>query len=140
MEWIQTVYEANLAHVEHGIIQNLGSRVALITRVGRKLKDCIVDQTVTKEVALQHITLGIRELHTISLAHCDICISNCYVDMSGRTPVVFLDDLEYIRPIDASPPPPPHNSRLPRGHVLPLTARELDLLQLKTLEIEIMSV
>lgn len=140
MELIQTVYEANLAHVEHDVIKNLESRVAIITRVGRKLRDCIVDRTVTKEVALQHITLGIRELHNINLAHCDICVSNCYVDMSGRTPVVFLDDLEYIRSIDASPPPPPHNNRLPHGFVLPLTARELDLLQLKSLEIEIMSI
>jgi hypothetical protein len=57
--------------------------------------------------------------------------------MSGPTPVVFLDDLEYIRPMGASPP---HNSRLPDGFVLPLTARELDLLQLKSLEIEIMRI
>jgi hypothetical protein len=141
MEMIQAVYEANLAHVEHGVVENRESKVALITRVGRQLIDCIVDQTVTKEVALQHITLGIRELHSINLAHCDICVSNCYVDMSGPTPVVFLDDLEYIRPIGASPPPsPPHNSRLPDGFALPLTARELDLLQLRSLEIEIMRI
>jgi hypothetical protein len=140
MELIKTVYEANLPHVEHGRVENPGSRTALITRVGRMLKDCIVDGTVTKAVALQHITLGIYELHTINLAHCDICVSNCYVDLSGGTPVVFLDDLEYIRPSDAPPPPFPHNSRLPPGFVLPIIARDLDLLQLESLKIEIMSI
>jgi hypothetical protein len=65
MELIQAVYEANLAHVEHGVVENRESKVALITRVGRQLIDCIVDQTVTNEVALQHITLGIRELHSM---------------------------------------------------------------------------
>lgn len=60
--------------------------------------------------------------------------------MIGRTPVVFLDDLEYIRCINASPPSPSHNSRLPYGHELPLTAGELDFLQLLTLEIEIMRI
>jgi hypothetical protein len=138
MEMIQTVYEANLPHVEHGIVPNVESRAALITTVGRKLKDCILDGTVTKAVAIQHITLGIHELHALNFACCDLCVSNCSVDLSGEAPVVFLNDLEYIRPLDAPPPPSPHNSRLPPGFELPITSRDLDLLQLKSLEFEIM--
>lgn len=137
MEVIKAIYNAQLPHVEHGVVQNIECQTALITRVGRQLHDCIRKKIVTKEIAIDHITLAIGQLHAINLAHCDICVNNCYVDLSGRNPIVFLNDLEYARPLDAAPPQPPHNSRLPPGHALPSTAEELDFLQLKSFKIEI---
>jgi hypothetical protein len=115
--WIKEIYEAKLDHVEHGIVQDMKRSVVLVQRIGRQLKGCIIDGTVSKESAYHQIAMGVEELHRIGFAHCDICVSNCSVDVSGPTPVVFLNDLEYVRLVDMPPPPPPppHNSRLSEG-------------------------
>jgi hypothetical protein len=137
MEWIKSIYDAKLDHVEFGEIQDFRG-VTLVQRIGRTLKDCIRDNTVSKQAAYDQIEMGIRELHAVGFAHCDICVSNCFVDdVNGPTPVVFLVDLEYVRPVDMPSPPHPHNSRLPLGTVLPPTAEELDRLQLQTIRLEI---
>lgn len=138
MQWIGEVYQLSLLHVEHGYI--VADRTSIATRVGRTLSACITDGTVTIDVAFTHIRLGVDELHRNGFAHCDICVDNCLVDVSGPTPLVFLDDLEYIRPIDYPPPPPPHNSRLPPGTALPSTAQELDKLQLQSLKNQIVHI
>ncbi len=136
MQWINTVYQAQLPHVEHGIVQDSELSLTIATRIGRKLKDCIMDQTITKELALEHIRLGVQELHGIGFAHCDLCVDNCFVDVNGSDPIAFLDDLEYIRPLNDPPPPFPHNHRLLPGHPVPGTAEELGREQLLTLQIE----
>jgi hypothetical protein len=136
MEWIGAVYQLSLPHVEHGYVLDAILKTSIATRVGRKLNACITDRTITRDVAFAQIQSGVQELHDIGFAHCDICVDNCLVDVTGSPPTVFLDDLEYIRPVNYPPPPPPHNSRLPPGAELPSTAEELDYLQLQRLQIE----
>jgi len=136
MVWLQTIYAAKCLHVEHGIVRNSGD--VMITRIGPKLQDCIEGRVVSKETAIHHIRAGIHELHQLGFAHCDISVHNCFVDTCGPSPVVFLDDLEYVRPLqDAPPPVETHNSRLPRGVAYPSTAQQLDLLQFESLQAEI---
>jgi hypothetical protein len=136
MQYLQDVYAAQLPHVERGIIPDPKIHVARILSLGRKLSTCIGDGTVSKGVAFDHIASAVNELHSIGYAHCDICVNNCFVDTAG---VVFLDDLEYVRPADMPPPTDPgKNHRLPFGAILPPTARELDILQLQSFQLELL--
>jgi len=64
---------------------------------------------LTKDTMILQVKEGLDELHSIGLAHCDISVSNVLIDDNG---VVFLDDLEYLTPINN---PAPHHTRLPVG-------------------------
>ena len=58
---------------------------------------------------IEQVRLGLDELHSIGLAHCDISVDNVLIDDNG---VVFLGDLEYLTPVNE---PAPHFTRLPAG-------------------------
>jgi serine/threonine protein kinase len=105
-------------------------RKSLVTRVGTMLSTAIRDGMVTKEQAIAGVRAGIDQLHALGWAHCDITIDNVFVDETG---VVFLDDLEYLTPIDS---PPPHLIRVSRD-ARPATARALDELQYRSMEFDI---
>jgi serine/threonine protein kinase len=55
---------------------------------------------------MKQVSKGLEELHAIGFAHCDVCIANVFIDFNG---IVFLDDLEYLTPIND---PPPHETSL----------------------------
>ncbi len=67
------------------------------------MKDVLIGKAVQKTVGLpDKIALGVKELHEIGFAHCDISLNNIFVEFG--TNVVFLDDLEYLTPILDKPP------------------------------------
>lgn len=97
---IAVVYAAKLEHVEWGyLIENTNNQI-MITRVGRKLSDCIRDKTVTKDKAIADVRSALNELHAIGYAHCDICMDNVFVDNNN---IVFLNDLEYLVGVQENP-------------------------------------
>lgn len=136
MNYIAEVYNANLPHLEHGYVKSVELKTTVATRVGRLLSSCISDRTISKEKAVQDIRLAVQELHRLGYAHCDISLDNCFVDTSGSEPTVFLDDLEYICPLNEAPSTD-HNLRLLPGIKCPRTSGELDEEQLKTFELQI---
>ncbi len=127
MDIIRTIYAAKLHNVEQG---HVNCKSITITSVGRKLVDAITLQRVTKEDALDQITSAVAQLHSIGIAHCDICIDNVFVDVHNN--VVFLGDLEYCQPKGDDPP-----RGIRRAHQGATTAEELDARQLETLTDEL---
>jgi hypothetical protein len=120
---IEAVYKAHLAHVEWGRVPTGSARKIEITRVGIPLEHAIRSGKISVADAIEHIRLAISELHDrLSLAHCDVRIENCFYDDQMR--VAFLDDLEYLTPLES---PPPQNIWGPNP--LPSTARALDFSQ-----------
>jgi len=126
MGFMERVYthQPPLVHVESGRIFP-GTSNCMITRIGNKLQTALDRGTVTRAQIMDGVRRGLQELHDLQLAHCDVSVSNVYVDDDG---VVFLDDLEYLTPIDDAPP---HKTRLPLGidPASVTTARQLDELQ-----------
>ena len=66
---------------------------------------------------------AVRQLHSLGIAHCDICVDNVFVNVVGN--VVFLGDLEYCQLL-VNPPP----IGIRRADSRARTAGELDLIQL----------
>jgi hypothetical protein len=132
LERIQKVYEHRLQNVEWGSV-NLETRTSDVTRIGSLVETVIRQRKMSKESVIAGVRAGVEQLHRIGFAHCDIAVQNVFVDLNG---VVFLDDLEYVTPVDHLPP---HYTRLPRGGQAPKTAEELDWLQFSTFELEVNS-
>jgi predicted unusual protein kinase regulating ubiquinone biosynthesis (AarF/ABC1/UbiB family) len=80
----------------------------MITRVGRRISDALRDG-ISKQVIYDGFVAGVKQLHAHGFAHCDISISNVFVDDKG---LAFLVDLEYLTPLND---PPPHKTRIPIG-------------------------
>ena len=123
MSRIEMVYAARLPHVEYGEVR--GDNVILIKRVGMPLLEVLqARQTglVTATRAAEQIRQGGAELAGLGRAHCDLKLSNIFVDSAG----VFLDDLEYLTPLNDPAP----SVRYGRDR-LPCTARELSDRQLQ---------
>ncbi len=89
---------------------------------------CLCDVRI-REAVFQQVCQGVKELHSIGFAHCDICVENVFVDDDNT---IFLGDLEYCRRCGA--PPPTHTARADSSAK---SAEELDLIQLKVLEDEL---
>lgn len=88
---------------------------------------------MSKPTAVEHIRFALQELHRAGYAHGDVKISNCFVDRSIDPPIVFLDDLEYIRGVDDMP----RTDWRFTGENQPTTARRLDELQFDLFEISV---
>eukprot|EP01041_Mallomonas_annulata_P006272 gene6272-12703_t len=100
MSHIKHVYGQKLPHVEWGVV--IGQNKLLITRVGMRIQRAIMDELITKELAIEHIRLALEELHAIGLAHCDVFIENVFYDKV--TCCAFLADLEYLTPLNEPAP------------------------------------
>lgn len=116
---ILSVYRAHLAHVEWGSPVTGNTQAVLVTRVGHRLQDAINKGLISKATALDHVRLGLDELHTMGLAHCDVVRENVFV-MDG---IAFLDDLEYLTPINR---PAPLTARWSVDKNGNLSAKQLD--------------
>jgi hypothetical protein len=117
-----------LLHVESGRVVNHSKRECLITRLGHKLSSSTMARAhLSKDDLIQQVQNGLDELHSLGLAHCDLSLNNVFIDDAG---VVFLDDLEYLSPLN-DPPAIVNPNRLPHGTVgaSVKTAVELDNLQ-----------
>lgn len=124
---IKTTYEARLPNVEQGTVN---STSITITTIGRRLSDAIRLHITDKTSALEAVTLAVQQLHSIGMAHCDICVDNVFVSI--ETGVVFLGDLEYCRPMISAPP-----VNIRRACLTASTAQELDNIQLRKLQEEL---
>ena len=125
------IYSLALPHVEWGRSIPSDPHAIMITRVGIRLKEAIASNVITRDTAIEHVRLGMTELHGIGYAHCDIVIENVFVDQG----VAFLDDLEYLTPIGEAAPV---NSRWDNQQHPGLTARQLDVLLLMSFATEVM--
>jgi len=125
-------HQPPLAHVEYGRAFP-ETKNCMITRIGNRLQTAVMRGQVTREQVFHGVAQALHELHSIGLAHCDVSVNNVYVDDDGT---VFLDDLEYLTPIDRAPP---HITRLPFGvdPALVVTALLLDELQLQRFRLDI---
>jgi hypothetical protein len=120
---IRDVYERKLPNVEWGKVDN--NKVITIHRIGRRLEECLKNRIITKNQIWEGVVAGVQQLHDMGFAHTDISITNVFVDERG---VVFIDDLEYLSPVDAAPRD--GYGRVAADSPIPTTARELDHLQL----------
>lgn len=129
---ILEVYAHRLQHVEWGEAVLDEPNAVLITRVAMRLMDALAAGAITPQDAINHVRLGVEELHSIGYAHCDIVVENVFVDDG----VAFLDDLEYLTPVDDAAPP---TARWDRGRHPGLTARALDELLLGSFSVDVLS-
>lgn len=129
-ERMRQVHLMRLEHVEHGeghVDLGNGAFEVTMTRVGVPLSKALAEGLVSKVDARREIELGLQELHNIGLAHNDLQMRNIFWDETTRA--IFLDDLEYLSPVDGKPALVAH---APRG-VEFTTARQLDQWQLSML-------
>lgn len=129
---IVTVYGHKLSHVEWGEAVPDDANAIIITRVGSQLEDALAAGDINRDDAVAHIRLAVEELHNIGFAHCDIVMDNVFVDNDG---VAFLDDLEYLTPVND---PAPANARWNSDAHPGLSATELDTLLMKSFVLEVM--
>lgn len=128
MAIICRIYNASLPNVERGVCNS--TSIITITSVGRTLKDALRIGRITKKKAMQQARQAVEQLHSIGIAHCNICADNMFVNVVDN--VLFLGDLEYSCLKDSAPP-----SALRRSDPKATTAAELDLIQLRNLEDEL---
>ena len=132
MERIQTVYAAaELPNVEKGTIE--GDNCILVTRVGHTLAHAVHKNLIRRDDAIENIRAGINQLHGLGLAHCDICVRNVFVDIDVPH-LAFLDDLEYLTPLEDEPPTVRNAPNPP-----PVTAYLLDEYQFAQFSREVMT-
>lgn len=129
MAIIGKIYNASLPNVEQGLCNS--TSIITITSVGRTLKDALRLGRITKKKAMQQARQAVAQLHSIGIAHCDICADNLFVNVVDN--VLFLGDLEYCCLKDSVPPSALRRSDPKKA----TTAAELDLIQLRNLEDEL---
>jgi hypothetical protein len=83
---------------------------------------------------MQQVELGVSQLHANSIAHCDLCLDNIFVDNVEDGGRVFLGDVEYCCAIESPAP-----TDLRRSDRRARTAGDLDSLQLEKLKDELAS-
>ena len=107
---IQDLYGRNFPHIEYGVV-DIDNKSIIITKIGYKLTTAnLLKFGLNKDMIKKQVQLGLDELHSALLAHCDLSLNNVFIDSNG---VVFLVDLEYLTSI--TDPPPIKNHRLPFG-------------------------
>ncbi|KAF0683770.1 Aste57867_24195 [Aphanomyces stellatus] len=99
MTIIHRVYNANLQHVERGVC---GPISVTITSIGQTLQNALVNFQGNRDSIVRQVQTALEELHNIGVAHCDVRAANVFVLLGDNR--VILGDLEYCRPLDASPP------------------------------------
>jgi hypothetical protein len=126
---IDEVYSKKLKHVEWGTIHRYPSAhsngAILITRIGIPIKLAILSGFISKAQAKRDAEAGMKELHSIGYAHCDIALRNIFYDETMKC--AFLNDLEYLTPLNGPPPLTNHFSNQPRN------AEHLDTIQFNEL-------
>jgi len=127
MSIIKDIYSKKLANVEYGTVNGVS---ITIHRIGNKLRNVI--SNLDKQDVLAQVESGMKQLHEMNYAHCDICLDNIFVEDNGT---VFLGDLEYCR-IKTDKPPTDIN----RAEDSAVSSEDLDLMQLLKLKDELASI
>lgn len=122
MALIRRVHALRLENVEWGEAVVNNENAVLITRMGRRVLSALNTNVVTSQQIIDGVRSALQQLHDIGLAHCDISLSNVYVDDDNA---VSLVGLEYLTPVDD---PPPHFTRIPQDG-RPESALKLDEMQ-----------
>jgi hypothetical protein len=117
------IHSRNLAHVETGKPTRSSKRDVLITRIGVMLEKALKEGVIPRERAIADVEAGVSELHECGFAHGDLRLENVFVDTAGA----FLDDLEYLTPLD-------DKARLVVPGYPNISARDLDFIQLEKLK------
>lgn len=120
LDLIRQIYTQAHENVEHGVAN--GTSVT-ITSIGKTFENAVRHGDITR---MSQVIPAVREaidaIHSLGIAHCDVCVDNLFVMDGGR---VILGDLEYCT--EKNNPPP----RLRRFYnnadgKEPETAEELD--------------
>ena len=125
---IRSPYKVFGAHTHNLIGGSQINTSVTITTVGRRLQD--VYALVNKQTILDQVALAVEQLHSIGVAHCDIRVSNIFMNLTNDA--IFLGDLEYCREMSAPAP-----TGLRGSDSRAATARELDIIQLSKLPEEL---
>jgi len=117
---IRKVYDANLPCVEKGFV-NCSS--ITITSVGILLERAMQDRptVITRTEVLRQIRTALDGMHSIDIAHCDVCRENIFVLDDNE---IILGDLEYCRNVSDIAPDVRRRYDKELGH--PRNAKELD--------------
>lgn len=94
-----------------------------------RITDALAERIVTTQKVLEGMKAALEKLLSNGFAHCDISINNTFFPHGIQG--VFLDDLEYLTPVND---PPPHFTRISKD-ARPETALQLDELQFQSLQI-----
>jgi hypothetical protein len=121
LQHMATVFQAKIPNVQWGRVTDTRAKTVELIRVGFTLKQAVRDRLISVDGAIQNIRDALDQLHSIGFAHCDVKMDNVFVDRQAPY-VAFLDDLEFLRPVND---PPPKSIRIPTG-CHPRTALELD--------------
>lgn len=78
IELIKAVYHAQLLNVEQGIAN---CSTVKIKTVGRRLRDAITWNILDKTVVVSQVEDAVLQLHSIGIAHCDVCVDNIFVNI-----------------------------------------------------------
>ncbi len=127
MSIIKDIYSKKLTNVEYGTVNGVS---ITIHRIGNKLRNVICN--LSKQSVLAQVESGIKQLHEINYAHCDICLDNIFVEENGT---VFLGDLEYCR---IKTDKPPIDTK--RAEESAESSEILDLMQFEKLKDELASI
>lgn len=130
MDLIRRLYQADLANVERG---TASCTSVTITSIGTRLTDAVRSGAVTSKAdVLRQVRAAVEQIHSMGVAHCDICVENLFVLESG---VILLGDLEYCTDLESAQLPEVRRMYVDReSGQAPTTARELDANQLARLE------
>lgn len=125
LDLIETVLKLELPHIEKG--KRESKYTFLIESVGETLPNALRryvsrdERMRFKELVKTQVHEGLLELHGKGFAHCDLHINNVFV--IGEW--VFLDDLEYLTPVNGSPPLKEYKFQLTKA----IKAVDVDFLQ-----------
>eukprot|EP01041_Mallomonas_annulata_P002305 gene2305-4486_t len=118
---MKTTNGHHVTWLRDGLLKEFNSRKDLSVIVGITIREAKIKNLIISELVVEHIRLGLNELHAIGLAHCDVFIKNVFFDVENCCD--FLSDLEYLTPVNDAPP---NTRKLGRE---PTTALELDEIQ-----------
>ena len=97
-ELIRQIYNANLPYVEKGFADG---RSITITTIGKTLPNAILERIITdKNTVIKQVRAAIDSIHSLGIAHCDICCENVFVLDDGS---VILGDLQYCTEVHSRP-------------------------------------
>jgi tRNA A-37 threonylcarbamoyl transferase component Bud32 len=125
------VYDLKHPNLEQG---RTNGKSVTITSIGSTFQNAVASGQVTsRDQVLSQIQAALDAIHSIGIAHCDICLDNIFVLNDGT---ITLGDFEYCRAVTE---PPPSVNRLFNNsdEQPPKTALDLDHNQFSKLDDEL---
>lgn len=110
LDLIKIIFDHKLTNIGWGQVVDEERKEVKLRRIGYTLLHAMREKLVDRDVVVGQVRDGLDQLHSLGIAHCDIKAENIFVDRLSL--IAFIDDLEYVRPIDA---PVPEHIELPQN-------------------------